>query len=71
MILIAWHAFQNQQAIICKEGVGFIVQEQILFYFKSSFENEEQQRLGFSYPRKHLSFNRRYLTALKKHCKGK
>jgi len=70
MILIAWHAFQNQQAIIRKEGVGFIVQEQILFYFKSSFENEGQC-LGFSYPRKHLSFNWRYLTDLKKHCKGK
>jgi hypothetical protein len=46
MILIAWHAFQNQQAIIRKEGVGFIVQEQIIFYFKSSFENEGQC-LGF------------------------
>jgi hypothetical protein len=26
MILIAWHAFQNQQASILKEEVGFIVQ---------------------------------------------
>jgi hypothetical protein len=70
MVLIAWHAFQNQQALMRKEGVGFIVQEQIPFHFKSSFENKRQCP-GFSYPRKHLSFNRRYLTTLTKRCKGK
>jgi hypothetical protein len=37
MVLIAWHAFQNQQAIMRKEGVGFIVQEQIPFHFKKFF----------------------------------